>query len=148
MTIRILVTVLLLSASIPAMAEDRFVSRLQLPAGQTVVVAEGDFEARSIGSFSLRLYEAAAAPNETTFFISGLIHPRDGVLEKVILADIDDDQQPEIIVIARSAGTGSYLSAYAFEFAKDKLVFRTAVEGLAPDEDAVTALRNAKCKHE
>ena len=101
-------------------------------------------EARSIGSFSVRLYAAAAASDATTFFVSGLIHARDGVLEKVTPADIDGDQQPEIVVIARSAGTGGYLSAYAFEFAKDKLVFRTAAEGLAPDEDPVTVLRKPK----
>jgi hypothetical protein len=139
--------VLLLSAPVHA-AANRFVSKLNLPTGQTVVVAEGDFEARSIGSFSVRLYEAAAAPDETTFFVSGLIRPRDGVLEKAILADVDGDQQPEIIVIVRSVGTGDYLSAHAFEFAKNKLVFRAAVEELAPDEDPVNALRNPKNKHE
>jgi hypothetical protein len=138
---------LLLSAPVDA-AANRFISTLKLPTGQTVVVAEGDFEARSIGSFSVRLYEAAVAPDETTFFVSGLIRSRDGVLEKAILADVDDDQQPEIIVVVRSAGTGGYLSAHAFEFAKDKLVFRILVKGLGPDEDPVVALRNSRNNQE
>ncbi|MDX9834348.1 MAG: PliI family lysozyme inhibitor of I-type lysozyme [Desulfobulbus sp.] len=137
---------LLLSASVSALAADCFVAKLRLPTGQIVIIAEGDFEARSIGSFSVRLYQAAAPPDETTFFVTGLIRARDGVLEKAILADIDGDQQPEIVVIARSAGTGGYLSAYAFGFTKNTLAFRTEVEGLAPDKDPLTALRNCTTK--
>jgi hypothetical protein len=134
----------LLTAHVHAVAQERFVSKLKLPTGETVVVAEGDFEARSIGSFSIRLYEAAAAPDDTTFFIAGLIRPRDGVVEKVVHDDVDGDQKPEIIVIARSVGTGGYLSAYAFVFAKDELSFYAAVEGLSPDADPVVALRQSK----
>lgn len=107
-------------------------------------MAEGDFEARSIGSFSVRLYEAAAAPDETAFFTSGLVRARDGVIEKVILADVDGDQQQEIVVIARSVGTGNYLSAQAFAIAKDKLIVRAVVEGLAADADPVAALRKSR----
>jgi hypothetical protein len=131
----------LVIAPVHGAAEDRFVSKLTLPTGATVVVAEGDFEARSIGSFSVRLYEAASAEDETTFFVSGLIHSRDGVVEDLTLADVDGDLHQEIVVIARSVGTGSYLSAYAFSAAGDKLIFRAEVEGLAPDADPVEALR-------
>ena len=132
---------LLLATSAYAADSDRFVSKLALPTGQTVVVAEGDFEARSIGSFSVRLYEAAAAPDETTFFSSGLIRPRDGVVEKVMLADIDGDKRQEVVVLVRSTGSGSYLSAHAFTPAKSKLVYRGAVMGLAADADPIKALR-------
>ncbi len=135
---------LVLPSTVHAIGQERFVSKLTLPTGQTVVVAEGDYEARSIGSFSVRLYDAASAPDETTFFLSGLIHSRDGVLEKAILADLDDDQQPEIIVISRSVGTGGYISVYAFTFAKDRLLFCAAVEGLASDADPAEALRKPK----
>jgi hypothetical protein len=138
--------VLLLVTSVHAAAQDRFLSKLTLPTGKTVVVAEGDFEARSIGSFSVRLYEAAAAPDETTFFVSGLIRARDGVLEKVMVADIDGDQQQEIVVTVRSVGTGSYLSAHAFAVAKGKLVFVAAAEGLAANADPVAALRKSRKK--
>lgn len=144
MKIRILSMLLLLLASLSAAAEERFVAKLQLPSGQTVVVAEGDFEARSIGSFSVRLYQAAEPADATTFFVAGLVSPRDGVVEKVTLADINDDQQPEIIVIARSAGTGGYLAAYAFAFSQNTLVSVAAIEGLGPDTDPTSALRNAK----
>ena len=147
---RFLVTamVLLLAASVQAGAQDRFVSKLTLPTGKTVVVAEGDFEARSIGSFSVRLYEAAAAPDETTFFVSGLVRARDGVVEKVMLADVYGDQQQEIVVTVRSVGTGSYLSAHAFAVAKDNLVFLAAVEGLAAKASPVAALRKSIKKQE
>ncbi|MBU1138392.1 MAG: PliI family lysozyme inhibitor of I-type lysozyme [Proteobacteria bacterium] len=135
---------LLLSFPLLTAAQDRFITKIKLPSGQTAVVAEGDFEARSTGSFSVRLYEAASPPDETTFFTSGLIRLRDGTLEKVMLADVDGDRQPEIIVIARSAGTGGYLSAYALTFEKDQLAVHAAVEGLSPDADPVAALQKTK----
>jgi hypothetical protein len=141
-------TVLLLEVPVNAVAQDRFASKLTTPTGQTLVVAEGDFEARSIGSFSVRLYEAAAAPDETTFFIAGFIRARDGFVEKTLLADINGDQQQEVIVIVRSVGTGSYQSAHAFAIEKDTLVFLSAAEGLAPDADPVAVLRKATCKQE
>jgi hypothetical protein len=136
--------VLLLTTSVYATAQDRFLSKFSLPTGETVVVAEGDFETRSIGSFSVRLYEAAAAPDDTTFFTSGLIRSRDGVVEKVILADVDGDQQKETVVVVRSVGTGSYLSAHAFAIGNDKLIFSAAVEGLAADADPIAALRKSR----
>lgn len=129
------------NTSSQAAAQDRFVSELKHPTGKTIVVAEGDFEARSVGSFSVRLYDTATPSDETTFFTSGLVRTRDGVIEKVSLADVDGDQQQEIIVVVRSVGTGSYLSAHAFSVAKDELVFRAVVEGLAADADPVSALR-------
>lgn len=138
--------VLLLITSVHAAPQERFLSKLTLPTGETVVVAEGDFEARSIGSFSVRLYEAAAAPDETTFFTSGLIRARDGVVEKVMLADIDGDQKQEIVVTVRSVGTGSYLSAHSFAVANGKLLFVAAAEGLAANTDPVAALRKSRKK--
>ena len=38
-----------------------FVHKLALATGQTAVVAEGDFEARSIGSYSVRIYSTKCA---------------------------------------------------------------------------------------
>ena len=137
---------LLSSISLQAAESDRFISKVKLPSGQTAMVAEGDFEARSIGSFSVRLYDAAPPEDETTFFTSGLIRARDGTIEKVFLADIDNDQRPEIIVSVRSAGSGGYLSAHAFAFDKKKLILRTAVEGLPAQADPVAALRKSTGK--
>lgn len=138
-----IVTATLLSLPWLATAHERFVIKIELPSGQTVVVAEGDGEARSIGGFSVRLYQAAPAPDATTFFTAGLIHARDGTLDKVRLADVDGDQQPDIVVIARSAGTGGYQSAYAFAASKERLSFIAAVQGLRAQADPVAALRLA-----
>lgn len=132
---------MLLIGTLPAMAAGRFINKIKLPSGQTVVVAEGEFEARSIGSFSVRIYQAASAADETTFFTSGIIRSRDGFIEKVVLDDINGDAQPEIIVIVRSAGTGSYLSAHAFSVGKDQqLIPGSMVESLSPEADPVAAL--------
>lgn len=44
----------------------RFVQKLALPFNQTAVVAEGDFEARSTGSYSVRIYATERAQPVTT----------------------------------------------------------------------------------
>lgn len=137
----IIIFLLLLSGHVTAESIQRFIEKVKLPTGQMVVVAEGDFEAQSVGSFSIRLYEAAANPDETTFFSSGLIHFRDGKIEKVTLADINKDLQPEILVISRSVGTGNYLSVYAFSYSNNELFFNKALEGLEPNADPVEALK-------
>ena len=140
----LLALALLVFAASPAVAAGRFVTKISLPSGQTVLVAEGEFEARSIGSFSIRLYQPAAAENETTFFTSGLVSARDGVVEKVMLADINGDELPEIIVIVRSVGTGSYLSAHAFGVdMEQRLILLASIEGLQSTADPVSALREA-----
>jgi hypothetical protein len=136
------VLVTLAFAASSAGASGRFVSKLSLPSGQTVVVSEGEFEARSIGSYSVRLYRSAAPENETTFFTSGLVSARDGVVEKVMLVDINGDELAEIIVVVRSVGTGSYLSAHAFSVDMgQRLILLASIEGLQSTADPVAALR-------
>ena len=140
-------TIIFLIGTLPAVASDRFITKLKLPSDQTVVISEGEFEARSIGSFSVRLYQAASAEDETTFFTDGLIGARDGYIERVVLSDINGNKQPEIIVIVRSAGTGSYLSAHAFTIGKsEKLALYSIVEGLQSEADPVAALKQSKSK--
>lgn len=136
-----IISILFLSVQLYAAGPDRFITKLKLPTGQVIVVAEGDFESRSIGSFSVRLYDAAPVQDETTFFLSGLIHFRDGTIENVLLDDGSDAQNPEIIVIARSVGSGNYLSAYLFTTSKNELFFRSAVEGMPPNADLLAALK-------
>jgi hypothetical protein len=142
-----LAAVLVLTGIQPGMASGGFTTKIKLPSGQMVVVAEGEFEARSIGSFSIRLYQAASGGNETTFFSSGLIHSRDGTIEKVVLGDINADGQPEIIVIVRSVGTGGYLSAHAFSVGKNQqLISGSVVEGLQAEGDPLAALRESESR--
>lgn len=131
----------LVLAPMGAQEPARFVTRLKLPSGQTVLVAEGESEARSTGSFTVKLYEPAPPEDETTFFASGLVRSRDGVVEKALLEDLDGDAKPEVIVTVRSVGSGSYLSAHAFSIKKNHLVFRGCVESLPVDANPVEALR-------
>jgi len=137
--------ILLLVAAVSGQAaeSDRFIVRLELPTGQTAVIAEGDFEARSLGSFCVRLYDAASAGDETTFFSCGLVMARDGSIEEVVLTDIDGGKNPEIVVVVRSAGSGGYLSAHALAFEGGKLVFIASVQGLPADGDYRQALQLA-----
>ena len=123
----------------------RFVRKLALPAGLTAVVAEGDFEARSIGSYSLRIYSTqnAQAGDDTTFFTSGMVRERDGSVENLFLADLDNDGRPSLVVTVRSAGSGGYLSADAFGISSERIVLRAFVSGLLPDADPVAALKTA-----
>ena len=124
----------------PTDAAVHYAKKIPLPNGQTAIVAEGDFEARSIGSYSVRLYAANEQPGDTTIYESGVLLPRDGTIEDVRLADIDGDKRDEIIVIVRSAGTGGYLSAQALSFANGRMEARTKVSDLPADADPVAAL--------
>ena len=109
------------------------------------MVAEGDFEARSIGSYSVRIYSTQSAqPNDdTTFFSSGVIRARDGTVEKVFLADLGNDGPPSLVVAIRSAGSGGYMSADAFTIGKNTVVLRASVSGLAANADPVVALKSS-----
>jgi hypothetical protein len=116
-----------------------------LAAGQTAVVAEGDFEARSIGSYSVRIYSSQSArpEDDTTFFTSGIIRARDGTVEKAFLADLDNAGSPSLVVAIRSAGSGGYLSADAFTVGKDSVSLRASVAGLAATADPIAALKSS-----
>jgi hypothetical protein len=135
----------LLCASLAGAAEPtrRFVQKLALPTGQTAVIAEGDFEARSIGSYSVRIYATRSAQpdDDTTFFSAGVIRARDGTVEKVFLADLGNDGPPSLVVAIRSTGSGGYLSADAFTIGKNTVVLRRSVAGLPANADPVIALK-------
>ncbi len=87
-----------------------------------------------------------APGDDTTFFCAGQVLDRDGAIEKVVLSKGVGSQQPEFIVIVRSAGTGGYLSARAFTYGKRRLTLRASVNGLPPDADPLAALRRSKWK--
>ncbi|MFM8820441.1 MAG: PliI family lysozyme inhibitor of I-type lysozyme, partial [Phenylobacterium sp.] len=98
--------------------------------GVNAVADEGEGEPRSIGSYALRLYKAGDPSFPYDAFIAGAVRPRDGTLEALNFADIDRDGRPEVIVVARSAGSGGYLSADAFRLQKDALVLAASKSGL------------------
>ena len=78
----------------------RYVNQHKLSTGLTAVVAEGDFEPRSIGSYSVRIY-GANPEFPTDDFLCGTIRSRDGSIEKVMIQDINDGGTEEIIIIIR-----------------------------------------------
>lgn len=108
----------------------------------TVVVAEGDHEPRSIGSYTIRIYGATNANFAFDDFIAGMVRPRDGAIEGIRFADLDRDGNPEVIVLLRSTGTGGYLSADAYRFRGNSLTLLATVSDLAKDADALHALQS------
>jgi hypothetical protein len=90
----------------------------------------------------VRIYSTqhAQALEDTTFFSSGVVRVRDGTVEKVFLAHLDDGGTPSLIVTIRSTGSGGYLSADAFTIGKRTVVFRASVSGLPANADPVAAL--------
>jgi hypothetical protein len=106
------------------------------------VVAEGDLEPRSVGSYGLRLYAGSDPRFPYDRFVAGTIKARDGVVEKLTFVDLDGNDSYEIIVVIRSVGTGSYLSADAYNFDGSALMHLASVSGLAKDADPIAALRN------
>jgi len=129
----------------PIAEAERFAQKIKLPTGQTAVVAEGDFEPRSIGTYTVRIYSGRNPQFPTDRYLSGLIQERDGFIEKLLLADVDADGHDELVVIARSAGTGNFQSAQAFTVGGKAIVLRAAVKDLPAGADPVAALR-AKVK--
>jgi hypothetical protein len=121
----------------------RFVKKFQIPGSpEVVVVAEGDYEPRSIGSYALRVYGGSSKKFPTDDFVVGLIRPRSGTVQAVKFEDIDGDGNPEVVVIIRSAGTGGHLSADAFVYRNKSLDLVASVSDLDKRADPTRALRD------
>lgn len=141
-TLPLVIAGCLMASAAPAVpGAERYVESLRLPTGHMVVVAEGDLEPRSIGSYSLRLYSGRNPEFPLDDFVTGVIRPREGSTARVLLADLDGDQDPEIVVVMSSAGSGGHLSADAFRFWNGALSWLASVSGLEPAGDPVLALR-------
>jgi hypothetical protein len=126
-----------------AEADLRFAKPFQIPGmSEVVVVAEGDLEPRSVGSYALRVYGGAGKTSPTDDFIGGIIRPRSGTIEAVKFEAIDGDDGPEIVVITRSVGSGGYLSADAFRYQSGALEWILSVSDLDKEADPIQALRD------
>lgn len=134
---------LLLACSMSLLADGgaRFVRSASLPGARaTIVVAEGDYEPRSVGSYSIRAYAAGDARFPYDRFLAGAVRPRNGVVEELRFADVDGDGATDVIVVMRAAGTGGHLSADAFRLQGRALALLGSVSGLARDADPVREL--------
>ena len=129
------------STALNAEESARFLRKAEIPGGpRIVVVAEGDFEPSSVGSYSLRVYAGSNPRFPYDNYIAGTVRPRDGTVEDVRFCDVNLDGSLDIIVVIRSAGTGSYLSMDAFQLHGNILTLLGSVSGLAKDADPIRAL--------
>jgi hypothetical protein len=120
-----------------------FTRMLQIPgARELVVVAEGDFEPRGVGSYTLRVYGGATAQFPLDDFVAGAIRPRNGTVERVLFENLNGDDTLEIIVVLRSVGSGGYLSADAFRYRARSLDWMVSVADLDKRVDPVAALKH------
>jgi len=135
-----LAAVLAAATAVASAETPRVVSKILPGTSIVVVAAEGDLESRSVGSYSIRAYAGTNARFPYDTFIAGAIRPRDGAIDDVLFADLDRDGAPEIVVVIRSVGTGSYLSADAFRLQGRVLSLVESVSGLSKDADPIGAL--------
>lgn len=134
--------VLLARVVVAAEPDVRYVKMLNYDsAREFVVVAEGEFEPRSTGSYSLRIYAGSRSDFPADEFVTGVVRTRDGTIEAVQFYDFDADGRAEIVVLIRSAGSGGYLSADLFGYADKSLMLLASVARLAKDADPIAAFR-------
>lgn len=129
--------------AVGAATADRFTQTVPLAKGLVAVVAEGELEARSTGSYTVRAYfDAQASPgNETTFYAAGLVRPRDGTVRSASALALPGRPGPLLMVVMQSAGSGGYLSAEAFAVEPRAVRLVASVRDLAPAEDPAAHLR-------
>ncbi|WP_293776380.1 PliI family lysozyme inhibitor of I-type lysozyme [uncultured Oxalicibacterium sp.] len=149
-SVRLLIPLLLAATLLAsARAEDprRVIKHAFVPhTGQTVVVAEGDLEPRSIGSYSVRLYARNDPAYPYDRFVAGLVRPRNGMIQDLSFADIDKNGQSDIVVITRYAGSGNFVTAEAFHLQGNTLRLIASVAGLDAKKDAIQALQTKHAK--
>jgi hypothetical protein len=122
---------------------NRYLKKITLPFGRgIVVVSEGDFEPRSLGSYAVRWYSVANPEFPFDDFQAGCIRPRpNGGIEKLLLREIDGDGAKDVVVLIRSAGNAGLLSAEAFGFKARQVKVIVSVEDLEANADVARALR-------
>ena len=141
--IAVLGMVLAAKITFAAEQEHRFVQIFRFPAAsEFVVVAEGDFEPRSVGSYTLRVYGGKSDNFPADDFVVGIVRPRNGIIEAVRFEDFDGDDKPEIIVTIRSVGSGGYVSADAFRYKSKSLEFIGSVSNLDKGADPVQTMHD------
>ena len=99
-------------ASAPSTAGDRFVGRVALRDGFVCVVAEGDLEPRSIGTFAVRAYRDLDVGD----YVAGVITPRNGFVKAAYRPSRDPAGSDEIVVEVETAGSGRYVETLIFDF--------------------------------
>lgn len=135
-----IVVLLLLAMNVSGQEPSRFIAKLLLPNGQTVMVAEGAFEAGLQGSYSVRLYKAPAINDTQEGFLHGLVASRSAPITAVLASNVCGDQQPDIIIHFRSQVEGNGSSVHAFNVVDQTLQACMQVNGLKATQDPLLAL--------
>ncbi len=134
----VVITTAILGCEISPEISNHFELRLQ--SNIVAVVSEGGLEPRSIGSYSLRVYEVIEAQHPYDNYVTGVLVPRDGTIESLVGEDINGDGVREIVVITKVAGSGAYISAIAYEYKNKKLNSIASVHDRLPDENIIKSL--------
>jgi hypothetical protein len=126
-----------------ASGDCKFLKKVALPERQTAVIATGDLEACSLGSYSVRIYssENVQPGDDTTFYRFGLLHERDGTVEDAFLANLGPSAPASLIVKIRSVGSGGHVSARAYVVNKNGIHAVAAIGDQRPQTDVVAALK-------
>ena len=119
-------------AARPAMAADE---RVPLIASNlTVLVEQGEGEMDTAGSYTLRVYRREPGSLAPLEFVAGELRPRDGVIERTWLRDLDGDGTWEILVWIVGSREEHYGTLESFRLAGNRL--RAAkFPGLSDRED-------------
>ena len=133
--------VMVMGSAQSAAEQGRFLQHIALGEEGVLMVAEGEREPRSTGSYSVRLYSVRSPDFPYDNFAAGLVVARDGFIERALLQDLDSDGRPELVVIVRSAGTGGYLSAQSFKIDGDEIALFGQVSDLPAEASPVEHLR-------
>jgi hypothetical protein len=110
---------------LPMHASGRDGVTLTLPDKRVAVLAQGDLEPASIGSYSVTIFKDSTL----TQFVAGAIFSRDGTLlrsdgkPRIRFADVTGDGVPELIVSKLTAGSGNHLEVDALKIDASSITF-------------------------
>ena len=126
----------------PVLRATPFSEGVQLLKNSYVVVEESALEPRSIGSYSIRLYDLTNPDFPTDNFVYGIVRARDGTVQSIEKADINKDGEEDLVVLIRSAGSGGYLQAEAFQCIDGEVEVIASVLDLDPKAKYLEKLRS------
>lgn len=84
----------------------------------TMRCREGDDSARSIGTFIVGIYasEGAGTEPKADRLITEITGDRDGEIQNCWMTNIDSDENLEVLIFSRSAGSGAYAQLQVYKF--------------------------------
>ena len=121
----VLSSVLSVLLVLPCLGDDtgRFVREVKLGGTFTAVIAEGDHEPRSIGTFTVRIYRDLAVGD----YVTGVLRARDGFVKTVEVQEVKGRHR--ITVRIETAGSGRYFTDHVFWFDPSKRTLQEVVAG-------------------